>query len=250
MYLWKQNHRPIEGINITDIGTECFEEVRESYKQDKNCHILTSLLDKYGKDKSLVNALDEDWKNSYSEGRFNFFDGIIYQRTKPSCLMTLCSRLLISTIIHECQDSIYSGLLSEERTLVKVKNCAWWSSWRKEEIKYFHTCDRCQKANRSTVLPQSGNKTYNACLVIVYRNRQTSILLPCHKDDTSMDGALLLWSKVISHTELFKNIISDRDPKFTSALWTNLHRLFWTKLSVSTAYHPQTDGLAERMIQT
>ncbi|MBW0514863.1 hypothetical protein O181_054578 [Austropuccinia psidii MF-1] len=37
---------PIEGINTTDIGTEFFEEVRESYKQDKNCHILTSLLDK------------------------------------------------------------------------------------------------------------------------------------------------------------------------------------------------------------
>ncbi|MBW0549991.1 hypothetical protein O181_089706 [Austropuccinia psidii MF-1] len=36
----------IEGINITDIGTEFFEEVRESYKPDKNCHILTSLLDK------------------------------------------------------------------------------------------------------------------------------------------------------------------------------------------------------------
>ena len=65
-----------------------------------------------------------------------------------------------------------------------------------------------------------------------------------------MDTALLLWSRVISHKGLFKNIISDRDPKFTSALWTNLHRLFGTKLSFSTAYHPQTDGLAETMIQT
>ncbi|MBW0537400.1 hypothetical protein O181_077115 [Austropuccinia psidii MF-1] len=65
-----------------------------------------------------------------------------------------------------------------------------------------------------------------------------------------MDTALLLWSKVIYHTGLFKNIISDRDTKFTSALWTNLHRLFGTKLSFSTAYHPQTDGLSERMIQT
>ncbi|MBW0555963.1 hypothetical protein O181_095678 [Austropuccinia psidii MF-1] len=37
---------PIEGINFTDVGTEVFEEVRESYKNDKNCHILTSLLDK------------------------------------------------------------------------------------------------------------------------------------------------------------------------------------------------------------
>ncbi|MBW0582022.1 hypothetical protein O181_121737 [Austropuccinia psidii MF-1] len=45
---------PIEGINITDIGTEFFEEVRESYKQEKNFHILSSLLDKYCKDISLV----------------------------------------------------------------------------------------------------------------------------------------------------------------------------------------------------
>ncbi|MBW0498849.1 hypothetical protein O181_038564 [Austropuccinia psidii MF-1] len=35
---------PIEGINITDLGTEFFEEVRESYKKDNKCHILTSLL--------------------------------------------------------------------------------------------------------------------------------------------------------------------------------------------------------------
>ncbi|MBW0588776.1 hypothetical protein O181_128491 [Austropuccinia psidii MF-1] len=98
-----------------------------------------------------------------------------------------------------------------------------------------------------TALLPSGDKSYNACLVIVDRYSKTPIFLPCHKDDTAMDTALLLWSRVIYHTGLLKNIISDRDPKFTSALWTNLHRLFGTKLSFSTAYHPQTDGLAERM---
>ncbi|MBW0575923.1 hypothetical protein O181_115638 [Austropuccinia psidii MF-1] len=75
------------------------------------------------------------------------------------------------------------------------------------------------------------------------------MFLPCHKDDTAMDTAIIIWNKFISHTGLFQNIISDRDPKFTSALWTNHHNLFGTKLSFSTAYHPQTDGLAERMIQ-
>ncbi|MBW0571079.1 hypothetical protein O181_110794, partial [Austropuccinia psidii MF-1] len=101
-----------------------------------------------------------------------------------------------------------------------------------------------------TALPPSGDKSYNSCLVIVDRYSTTPIFLPCHKDETAMDTALLLWSRVISHTGLFKTIISDRDPKFTSALWTNLHRLFGAKLSFSTAYHPQTDGQAERMIQT
>ncbi|MBW0517290.1 hypothetical protein O181_057005 [Austropuccinia psidii MF-1] len=76
------------------------------------------------------------------------------------------------------------------------------------------------------------------------------MFLQCHKDDTAMDTAIMIWNKVISHTGLCQNIISDRDPKFTSALWKNLHNLFETKLSFSTAYHPQTDGLAERMIQT
>ncbi|MBW0546434.1 hypothetical protein O181_086149 [Austropuccinia psidii MF-1] len=141
---------PIEGTNITDIGTEFFAEVRESYKQDNNCHILTCLLDKDCKDTSLVNSLDEVWKNYYSEGRFHLFDGIIYHETKHSCVMTLCSRLLINTILHECHDSIYSGHLSEDRTLEKVKSCAWWPSWRRETIEYCHTCDRCQNANRST----------------------------------------------------------------------------------------------------
>ncbi|MBW0543152.1 hypothetical protein O181_082867 [Austropuccinia psidii MF-1] len=101
-----------------------------------------------------------------------------------------------------------------------------------------------------TALPSSGDKCYNACLVIVDRYSKTPIFLPCHKDEKAMDTALLLWSRVISQKGLFKNIISDGDPKFTSALWTNLHRLFGTKLSFSTAYHLQTDGLAERMIQT
>ncbi|MBW0590628.1 hypothetical protein O181_130343 [Austropuccinia psidii MF-1] len=75
-----------------------------------------------------------------------------------------------------------------------------------------------------TGLPPGGDRSYNACLVIV---------------DTFM-----------SWTGIFTNIISDRDPEFTSALWKNHDQLFGTKLSFSTAYHPQTDGLAERMIQT
>ncbi|MBW0536886.1 hypothetical protein O181_076601 [Austropuccinia psidii MF-1] len=101
-----------------------------------------------------------------------------------------------------------------------------------------------------TALPPSGDKYYNSCLVIVDRYSKTPIFLPCHTDDTAMHTALLLWSRVISHTGFFKNIISDRDPNFTSSLWTNLHRFFGTKLSFSTAYHPQTDRPAERMIQT
>ncbi|MBW0519702.1 hypothetical protein O181_059417 [Austropuccinia psidii MF-1] len=99
-------------------------------------------------------------------------------------------------------------------------------------------------------LPPGGDRSYNACLVIVERFSKTLIFLPCHKDDIAMDTALLIWNRVVSWTGILTIIIIDRDPKFTSALWTNLHQTFCTKLSFSTAYHPQTDGLAERIIQT
>ena len=41
-------------------------------------------------------------------------------------------------------------------------------------------------------------------------------------------------------------MISDRDPKFTSAMWTWVRKTAGTKLLLSTAYHPQTDGQSER----
>ncbi|MBW0522996.1 hypothetical protein O181_062711 [Austropuccinia psidii MF-1] len=101
-----------------------------------------------------------------------------------------------------------------------------------------------------TGLPPGGNRSYNACLEIVERFSKTPIFLPCHKDNKAMDTALLIWNRVISWTVIFTNIISDRYTILNSALWTNIHKLFGTKLSLSTAYHPQIDGLAERMIQT
>ncbi|MBW0552945.1 hypothetical protein O181_092660 [Austropuccinia psidii MF-1] len=86
-----------------------------------------------------------------------------------------------------------------------------------------------------TALPPGGDKGYNAFLVIFDRYIKAPIFLPCHKDDTAIDTALFIWNRVISHTGIFKNIISDKDPKFTSALWTNIHMLLVTKLSFSTA---------------
>ncbi|MBW0526760.1 hypothetical protein O181_066475 [Austropuccinia psidii MF-1] len=49
----------IEGINITDIGTESFEEVRESYKKDNKLHILAYVLDKDCKYTALSNSSED-----------------------------------------------------------------------------------------------------------------------------------------------------------------------------------------------
>ncbi|MBW0531481.1 hypothetical protein O181_071196 [Austropuccinia psidii MF-1] len=74
--------------------------------------------------------------------------------------------------------------------------------------------------------------------------------IPCHKEDTAMDTALLFWNNIISTCGVPRIIISDSYPKFTCEFWTNLYDMLGSKLAFSTAYHPKTDDLAERMIQT
>ncbi|MBW0540678.1 hypothetical protein O181_080393 [Austropuccinia psidii MF-1] len=141
---------------------------------------------------------------------------------------------------------------------------------------YINTCERFQKGNRKhgnkygllqylkgpkhpwetismdwvTGVFPGDKENYNACLVIVDKFRKSARCLPCQKEDLSMDSTLLFWNKIIAICGVPKIIISDRDPKFTSELWTNLYDMLGTKLAFSTAYHLQIDGLAESMIQT
>ena len=57
--------------------------------------------------------------------RFSLFDGLIYLREKHNSVLLLADKDSINTILHECHDSVYSGHLSEDRTLEKVADTAW-----------------------------------------------------------------------------------------------------------------------------
>ena len=45
------------------------------------------------------------------------------------------------------------------------------------------------------------------------------------------------------------SIVSDRDPRFTVHFWKSVQKAMGTRLTMSTAFHPHTDGQSERTIQ-
>nr|GEZ31885.1 reverse transcriptase domain-containing protein [Tanacetum cinerariifolium] len=62
--------------------------------------------------------------------------------------------------------------------------------------------------------------------------------------------ARIYLKEVVTRHGMPVSIISDHDPRFASNFWRSLQNALGTRLDMSTAYHPKTDGQSERTIQT
>jgi hypothetical protein len=144
---------------------------------------------------------------------------------------------------------------------------------RRDAIAYCYTCDICQKTKIDrtaqkgflmplripsqpfevismdfvTGLPESSG--YDALLVVVDKLTKHGSFIPTNTTVTAEETAKLLFRRVFKTYGLPREIVSDRDPRFTSRVWKSLASFFKTKLAMSTAKHPQTDGQTEIMNQ-
>src|SRR4051812_14260459 len=69
--------------------------------------------------------------------------------------------------------------------------------------------------------------------------------MTCTKTITVQDTAQLVLEGIIQHHCLPDNIISDQGPQFASHFWKCLFKLLGTKISLSSAFHPESDGQTE-----
>ena len=91
-------------------------------------------------------------------------------------------------------------------------------------------------------------KGHDSILVIVDQGlTKEIILIPCSKTITAEGTAQLLLENLYKRFGLPDKIILDRGPQFASKTFVELLKLLGIKSSLSTTYHPQTDGTTERV---
>ncbi|KZV41382.1 Retrotransposon protein, Ty3-gypsy subclass [Dorcoceras hygrometricum] len=90
---------------------------------------------------------------------------------------------------------------------------------------------------------------YNSIWVIIDRLTKSAHFFPVKTTYDVSRYAKLYIKEIIRLHGVPVSIVSDRDSKFTYAFWRSLHRALGTKLTFSTAFHPQTDGQSKRVIQ-
>jgi hypothetical protein len=95
-------------------------------------------------------------------------------------------------------------------------------------------------------------KLGNDCVfVVVDFFSKMVIMVACRKNITVEATAKLFFERVWVHFGIPQTIVSNRDSRFLSTLWSSLWSLLDTKITKSTAFHPQTDGqtkVVNRMI--
>ena len=100
-----------------------------------------------------------------------------------------------------------------------------------------------------TDLPPSDNRYDTMLVVLDHGLTKGIILIPTTKGSSSTTIAELLRDRVFNRFGIAEKLISDRDPRFASHVFQEWTKLLGIKSALSTAYHPQTDGATERVMQ-
>ena len=90
----------------------------------------------------------------------------------------------------------------------------------------------------------------DAIWVIVDRLTKSAHFLPINISFPVSQLAEIYIRDIVKLHGVPSSIVLDRDPRFTSRFWKSLQEALGSKLRLSSAYHPQTNGQSERTIQS
>nr|GEX22094.1 putative reverse transcriptase domain-containing protein [Tanacetum cinerariifolium] len=161
---------------------------------------------------------------------------------------------------HPGKANVVADALSRKESVkpkrVRSMNMTLWSSIKdmilaaqKEDVDESARLHKGKAMNFMTKLPKTSSG-HDTIWVIVDRLTKSAYFLPMREDYKINRLARLYLNKIVARHGVPISIISDRDSRFTSRFWQSMQEALGSRLDMSTAYHPQTDGQRERTIQT
>ncbi|GJR25134.1 putative reverse transcriptase domain-containing protein [Tanacetum coccineum] len=140
-----------------------------------------------------------------------------------------------TVIMDEAHKSKYSVHPGADKMYHDLRDMYWWSR---------------MKRDIATYVSKWSKSGHDAIWVIVDRLTKSAHFLAIREDYSTEKLAKIYVDEIVARHGVPVSIISDRDGRFTSRCWQTVQKALGTRLDMSTAYHPQTDGQSERTIQT
>ncbi|GJX86372.1 putative reverse transcriptase domain-containing protein [Tanacetum coccineum] len=178
-----------------------------------------------------------------------------------------CYGDLRSVIMHESHKSKYFIHPGSEKMYQDMKNLYWWPNMKADMAIYVSKCLTCARVKAEhqrpsgllvqpailewkwdnimrdfiTKLPKS-SQGFDTIWVIMDRLTKSAHFLPIKENDSLYKLARLYLNRIVARHGIPALIIYDRDGRFTSNFWKSFQKALGTDISMSTAYHPETDG--------
>jgi len=176
-------------------------------------------------------------------------------------------------LLHHVHDFPSSGHPGVTATLHLLQNQFWWDSMLSDTTRFITNCSPCQTTKAShqaptgllqplpipqrpwshiaidfvTDLPESQGHT--TILTVIDRFSKACRLIPLAKLPTAFETAELLCNYVFRFYGLPEDIVSDRGPQFTSRVWSSSFKNLNINVSLTSGYHPESNGQTNRMNQ-
>jgi transposase InsO family protein len=251
---------------------EWLQDVRKEYRQDV---VFADILEHLQGSAAREGSQPADTKKSRrirerAKG-YLLRDGLLFHRASGEKLCI--PRVLQADVIREAHDAILGGgHVGVEKTAAAVASRYHWPRQTDTVAEWVAGCDVCHRVKHKNARPYGllqalpipteraerinidfitklpvGEGGYDAVATIIDPLTKRARWIPVKESSLTAEAfAEVFIAGYVRNRGLPLSIVSDRDTRFTSKFWQALCALLGIKLRMSTAYHPQSDGQAEK----
>ncbi len=229
-------------------------------------HIATATK----KDIILSKVLDftlSGWPNFINDVNLKpYFKRRLEFSVEIGCLLAGNKVVIPKQMQKEILNLFHEQHLGIVRTKMLMRSYCWWPGMNEDIESFISSCAVCQEtqnfSNSSTLLPWPSAPSnfyrvnidffykHNYIFLILVDNKSKWVEVKLMQDGTNAKETILKLKEIFSTFGLPRELVSDNGPPFSSIEFNAFCQANGIQFIRSPPYHPQSNGIAERSVQT